>query len=160
MNKYPEKVKLAVINRYLNGAPISKISHDTKISRTTVFARIKQHNTTFNKGKAPNFRYLHDLQQKCNRQQKIIEILKRSPYSPISPLSERYEAIKALSTEYNVNILCEALNVAKGSYYNHLFRIKTEKHNPLRSDPKCCRSLNKSFTNIMKFSKAEKFMRF
>lgn len=36
MNKYPEKVKLAVVNRYLNGVPISKISHDTNISRTTV----------------------------------------------------------------------------------------------------------------------------
>lgn len=64
MNKYPEKVKLAVVNRYLNGIPISKISHDTNISRTTVYAWLKQHNTTFNKGKAPNFRYLHDLQQK------------------------------------------------------------------------------------------------
>ena len=127
MNKYPEKVKLAVINRYLNGAPISKISHDANISRTTVYAWIKQHNTTFNKGKAPNFRYLHDLQQKCERQQKIIEILKRSSYSPISPLSKRYEAIKALSTKYNVNILCEALNVAKGSYYNHLLRNKNGK---------------------------------
>ena len=32
--------------------------------------------------------------------------------------------IKALSTEYNVNTLCEALDVAKGSYYNHLLRNK------------------------------------
>lgn len=124
MNKHPEEVKAIVVNRYLNGEQISKISHDMDISRTTVYTWIKQHNTSFNKGKAPNFRYLHDLEQKCERLQKIIEILKRSPCSPSSPLSKRYEVIRALSSEYNVNTLCEALDVAKGSYYNHLLRNK------------------------------------
>lgn len=124
MNKHPEEVKTSVVNRYLNGERIAKISHDMDISRTTVYTWIKQHNNSFNKGKAPNFRYLHDLEQKCERQQKIIEILKRSPCSPNAPLSKRYEVIKALSTEYKVNTLCEALDVAKGSYYNHLLRNK------------------------------------
>ena len=116
MNKHPEDVKTSVVNRYLNGEQISKISHDMDISRTTAYTWIKQHNSSFNKGKAPNFRYLHDLEQKCERQQKMIEILKRSPYTPSAPLSKKYEVIKALSTEYNVNTLCEALDVAKGSY--------------------------------------------
>lgn len=124
MNKHPEDVKTSVVNRYLNGEQISKISHDMDISRTTAYTWIKQHNSSFNKGKAPNFRYLHDLEQKCERQQKMIEILKRSPYCPSAPLSKKYEVIKALSTEYNVNTLCEALDVAKGSYYNHLLRNK------------------------------------
>ena len=126
MNKHPEDVKTSVVNRYLNGEQISKISHDMDISRTTVYTWIKHHNNSFNKGKAPNFRYLHDLEQKCERQQKMIEILKRSTYSPSAPLSKRYEVIKVLSSEYNVNTLCEALDVAKGSYYNHLFRNKKE----------------------------------
>ena len=124
MNKYPKEVKSAAVKRYLNGESISKISYGMNISRTTVYVWIKQCNTTFNKGKAPNFCYLHDLEKKCKRQQKIIEILKRSPYSTSAPLSKRYKVIKALSSEYSVNILCEALNVAKGSYYNHLLRNK------------------------------------
>ena len=124
MNKHTEEMKATVVNRYLNGEPISKITRDINISRTTVYAWIKQHNNSFNKAKVPNFRYLHDLEQKCERQQKIIEILKRSPYTPSAPLSKKYEVIKALSTEYNVNTLCEALDVAKGSYYNHLLRNK------------------------------------
>lgn len=124
MNKHTEKEKAVVVNMYLNGETISKISHDLKISRTTIYAWIKEYNNTFNNGKAPNFRYLHDLQQKCERQQKIIEILQRSPCATSAPLSKRYEVIKDLSAEYSVNILCEALNVAKGSYYNHLLRNK------------------------------------
>ena len=101
MNKYPEKVKVSVVNRYINGETISKISHDSKISRTTIYAWIKEYNNTFHNGKAPNFRYLHDLQQKCERQQKIIEILQRWPCALIAPLSKRYEVIKVLSAEYN-----------------------------------------------------------
>lgn len=126
MNKHPEDMKATVVNRYLNGESISKISKSLNVSRTTAYTWIKQHNSSFNKGKAPNFRYLHDLEQKCERQQKMIEILKRSPYTPSAPLSKRYEVIRAFSPEYNVNTLCEALKVAKGSYYNHLFRNKKE----------------------------------
>lgn len=124
MNIYPEKEKIAVVNRYLNGETISKISQSTKISRTTIYLWIKERNNSFNKGKAPDFRYLHDLQKKCDRQQKIIEILQRSPCTPSAPLSKRYEVIKSLFDEYTVNILCEALKVAKGSYYNHILRNK------------------------------------
>ena len=124
MYKHPERSKTAAVNRYLNGDTISKISQDFGISRTTVYSWIKDYNATFNKGKAPNFRYLHDLQQKCERQRIIIEILHRSPVASSEPLSKRYEVIKTLSSEYNVNVLCEALNVAKGSYYNHILRNK------------------------------------
>ncbi|MBP5467461.1 MAG: helix-turn-helix domain-containing protein [Clostridia bacterium] len=124
MYKHPERSKTAAVNRYLNGDTISKISQDFGISRTTVYSWIKDYNATFNKGKAPNFRYLHDLQQKCERQRIIIEILHRSPVASSEPLSKRYEVIKALSSEYNVNVLCEALNVAKCSYYNHILRNK------------------------------------
>ena len=124
MNTYPEKEKIAVVKRYLNGETISKISQTTKISRTAIYLWIKERNNSFNKGKSPDFRYLHDLQEKCDRQQKIIEILQRSPCTPSAPLSKRYEVIKNLSDEYTVNILCEALKVAKGSYYNHILRNK------------------------------------
>ena len=124
MNKYPEKETTTVVKRYLNGEKISQISQSTKISRTTIYLWIKERNNSFNKGKAPDFRYLHDLQEKCDRQQKIIEILQRSPCTPSAPLSKRYEVIKSLSDEYTVNILCEALKVAKGSYYNHILRNK------------------------------------
>lgn len=35
--------------------------------------------------------------------------------------------IKSFSDEYNISILCEALKVAKGSYYNHILRNKNGK---------------------------------
>ena len=37
MSIYPEKEKIAVVNRYLNGEKISQISQSTKISGTTIY---------------------------------------------------------------------------------------------------------------------------
>ena len=126
MNSYPQKEKVAVVNRYLNGETISSIARETGISRSTIYTWIKERNKAFNKGKAPNFRHLHDLEQKVERQQLIIEILQRSPCSPNAPLAQRYEVIKNLCDEYNVHTLCEALKVSTGTYYNHLLRNKNE----------------------------------
>lgn len=71
MYTYPEKEKIAVVNRYLNGETISKISQTTKISRTTIYLRIKERNNSFNKGKAPDFRYLHDLQENATDNKRL-----------------------------------------------------------------------------------------
>lgn len=62
MNKHSEYFKISVVNRYLNCEQIAKIAHDMDISRTTAYTWINQHNSSFNKCKAPNFGYLHDLE--------------------------------------------------------------------------------------------------
>ena len=73
MNKHPKKVKTIVINRYLNGESISKISHDMNISRTAVYTWVKQHNNSFNKGKAPNFRYLNVWNKNAKDNKKLLK---------------------------------------------------------------------------------------
>ena len=148
MYTYPEKEKITVVNRYLNGETISQISRSTKISRTTIYLWIKERNNSFNKGNTPDFRYLHDLQEKCNRQQKIIEILQRSPCTPSAPLSKRYEVIKSLSDEYTVNILCEQKGVTTTTYC----ATKTETRKPQTERQKCFLLSNRYFTITTKFS--------
>ena len=56
----------------------------------------------------------HFLKQKCERQEKIIAILKSAPCAATAMLQERLAAIEQMvSEEYNVNTLCEAIEVAK-----------------------------------------------
>ena len=72
-----------------------------------------------------NLKDYYYLNQKCERQEKIIAILKSAPCTATAPLQERLAAIEQMvSDEYNVNTLCEALEVAKGTYYNHTLRNK------------------------------------
>lgn len=125
MNKpYTEKERSSVVNRYLNGEKISDISQKTNISRGTIYAWIKQRQESFGEKEIPNYRDLHFLSQKCNRQKDMIDILRASDCSVNSPLRDKFNAITKLSAKYNINLLCEALQVAKGSYYNHILRNK------------------------------------
>lgn len=56
----------------------------------------------------------------------MVEILQQAPCTVTAPLSERYALIQDLSEKYSVSLLCKTMKVAKGSYYNHIFRNKNE----------------------------------
>lgn len=123
---YTSEFKEAVVNRYFCGEKITQISADTGISRSTIYIWINEHNESLKRKHPINMRDYHDLKQKCDRQANIISILKLATCTVHAPLKERYEVIKKLEGQFNVNTLCEAMNVSKGSYYNHIFRNKNE----------------------------------
>ena len=128
MNKlYSPEFKSKVVNAHLRGKSISELSQEHNLSRTTNHNWIDDAQKKENTKDVPiNLRTIHDLKARCQRLETIIEILKSAPCCPSAPLSEKFEAITQMSTRYNVNILCESLDVAKGSYYNHIKRNKKE----------------------------------
>ena len=60
------------------------------------------------------------------RSKRIIQILQTAPCTASAPLHERLDAIVLMADDYNINTLCFALKVAKGTYYNHVLRNKRE----------------------------------
>lgn len=124
MKAYTGEQKKKIINRYLNGESVSSLSKSSYIARSTVYLWIDEYNKTSNLCKEMNLLDIHRLKQKCDRQEKMLDIIRISGCSPNSTQTEKYEAITALSDRYNVNILCKALGMAKGSYYNHILRNK------------------------------------
>lgn len=123
---YTNDEKSSYINQYLSGISITDISKSSGISRSTVYNWIKLYTETSKNKNPVNMRDYNLLKQKCERQENIISILKTSGCTVFSPLHDRFEVIKSMSDKYNINTLCEALNVAKGSYYNHILRNKNE----------------------------------
>ena len=121
--KEQEKLKATVLKLYSAGTKVADIVTQTGAPRSTVYYWIKN---VIPKEMSPlNLRDYHFLKQKCERQEKIIAILKSAPCAATAPLQERLVAIEQMvSDEYNVNTLCEALDVAKGTYYNHTLRNK------------------------------------
>lgn len=124
--KISTKTKEEIINKYLSGENITTLSKSTGISRCTIYNWISKLSQTKPKTKTLNLRDYHNLKVKCERQELIIQILKTSPCTVKAPLKEKLSVIKDLSKKYNVNTLCEALEVAKGTYYNYLLRNKNE----------------------------------
>lgn len=142
MNKhYSKQFKTEIVGKYLDGQSISDISVETGVSRSTLYSWIESEKNYFTSKANLNLRDYHFLKSKCDRQEKIIEILKKSPCSVSAPLRNRYEAIKALKSDYSESLLCDALNVLKGSYYN-LIPPRTPWHNGKiernhRNDQRC-----------------------
>lgn len=124
---YSPDLKTRIVLSYLGGKTISELASENRISRSTIYIWIKEAQTKEDIKPIPvNLRTFHDLKVRCHRLEIIIEILKSAPCCVSAPLRERLEAIQEMSSTYNVNILCDALNVAKGTYYNHIKRNKKE----------------------------------
>ena len=121
--KEQEKLKATVLKLYSTGTKASDIIAQTGTPLSTVYYWIK--NGIPKEMSSLNLRDYHFLKQKCERQEKIIAILKSAPCAATAPLQERLVAIEqTVSDKYNVNTLCEALDVAKGTCYNHTLRNK------------------------------------
>ena len=60
------------------------------------------------------------------RQQQIIEILKSVDCTVQTPLRQRLYAGETLYGQYNVHVICDALNLSRGTFYNHVLRSKKD----------------------------------
>ena len=125
--KRTEKEKTAIVNRYLNGETITNIARDEKLSRGTIYSWIKAKKASFGETKNLSLRDLHYLSQKCKQQEKIINILQASLPYPTATLKDKLALIESMSDKYSEYVLCQAFQVAKGSYYNHILRNKRDK---------------------------------
>ena len=126
--KHDPVKKQTVISRYKSGEPISHIVQDTGIPRSTVYNWLKLAKATETSRKEPTLQNLRLLENKVKRLEGIIEILKAADCSPKDPLKVKLDALEKLHEQhtYSVHMICEALEVPRGTFYNHILRNKRE----------------------------------
>lgn len=118
--QYPSEFKKEVILLHKNGMTIKNIARKCNIAPSTVYRWLKSHPT--GNSDMPNYQ---KLSKQKERQDHIIEIIRLSGIIDDVPLRDRLEMLELLydqHKQYNVHELCEALNVARGTFYNHIFR--------------------------------------
>lgn len=125
--KFTQEEKQTLINRHLSGETVKFITDNTGIARSTLYSWIKVYKENLGKDTKITLREFNQLKRKVERLNKIITILQSAYCTANSSLQERLSVIEEFSSDYNVNTLCEALKVAKGTYYNHIFRNKRDK---------------------------------
>ena len=123
---YSQEFKEQIVQEHFAGSTITELAKEYSLSRNTVYSWIQQHGFSIKRTKPINMREYNDLRQKCEQLEKMVEILQEAPCTVTAPLSERYAVIQNLTDKYSVNLLCKAMKVAKGSYYNHILRNKNE----------------------------------
>lgn len=122
--KYSAFEKQAAVERYRIGESVSSIVSDTGIPRSTIYTWIKHTADEASAKPTVSLKNYRFLEKKVKRLQGIIEILKRVGCSALDPLSTKLAAMEALQDQYSVHMLCEALEVPRGTYYNFILRNK------------------------------------
>jgi len=128
IHKYTESEKQILIERYLSGESVLSILEETAIPRSTLYSWIKFYRDKQQAGKqkAVNLTNFRLLENKVKRLEGIIEILQTASCSPTAPLDEKLIALENLYGQYNVHMLCKAMNVSRGTFYNHILRNKRD----------------------------------
>lgn len=67
-----------------------------------------------------------DLENKVKRLEGKIEILKTVNCKFDAPLREKLYALEELYGKYSIHMLCETLEVSRGTFYNHILRNKRD----------------------------------
>ena len=123
-NKYTDSDKQLVVNHYRNGLPIADIVSETKIPRSTVYAWIRKAVEQDDEKKEVSLKNYRLLEKQVVRLKGIIEILKKVGCTAADPLEVKLPALEELQGQYSVHMLCEALEVPRGTYYNYILRNK------------------------------------
>ena len=123
--KYSNEKKLSIVARYQQGERITALSNELAISRSTLYRWLKSFPSD-SIGKPLKFSYQEyaSLQRKVEKLQNIITILKSADCLVSAPLKERLHALEPFYGKYEVHTICEALDVDRGTFYNHILRSK------------------------------------
>ena len=125
--KYSNEEKLSIVARCRQGESVAALSNELAIPRSTLYRWIKSF-PTGSAGKLLKFSYQEYtlLQRKVEKLQNVITILKSADCLVSAPLKERLYALEPFYGKYGVHTICEALDVDRGTFYNHMLRSKRE----------------------------------
>ena len=126
---YTQAEKQALIDRFIsNRETVASIIEDTGIPKSTLYSWIKvyQEEQYTGKKKEVNAYSFKLLENKVTRLESIIEILKTAPCTVQAPLKQRLYAAESLYGKYSVHMICDAFNIPRGTFYNHVLRNKRD----------------------------------
>ncbi len=117
----PEFKQQAVLS-IQNGVSIAEAGHKYQIAKSTLYRWMKECGQTDTDFLDTNYT---TLLRKSQRLEHILQILRLSGIIEEVPLQKRLAILARLYEQfeqYSVYELCEALNVSRGTFYNHIFR--------------------------------------
>lgn len=123
--EYPVEIKRKVIQRYEKGESIKDLSQEFHIAQSTIYHWRK----SFCSIQTPQHTYTPKefdvLSRKLGKMEHELEIIRLSGFLAEVPLRKKLEVLEKIyheNQQFSVHELCEALGVARGTFYNHIFR--------------------------------------
>ena len=128
-SKFTHEEKQAILDRYISKSESpTSIIKSVGISKNTFYKWLSDYKReqAEAKRKGLTLRSFNLLEAKVKRLEGIIEIIKKANVLPNAPLQQKLYVAEKLSGEYSVHMICDALDIARGTYYNHVLRNKRD----------------------------------
>lgn len=126
--RYNNLKKQELISRYYNGKSVTEICEENQISRSTVYSWIQAYRPVESKNSSRTVtpKDFDSLLRRCEKQEQIIAVLKSIPAIANATTQEKLAVLEPLYGQFSVHVLCEALDVPRGTFYNHIKRNKRD----------------------------------
>lgn len=131
-DQYPKALKYEVTKRRENGESVSSISRDAHVPISTRYRWFQKYRTI----QTPQRKYspaeFDALLKRAKKAEHLLEIIRATECISAIPLQTRLQKLSTIyeqDTGFSVHEICEALEVSRGTFYNHIFRrVDRSKH--------------------------------
>ena len=117
---YPQCFKDEVVRYYQSSHTIAETIEKYKIAESTLFEWRKQYNNQhyLSTNTATQLKNWRQKELHLNKIEQKLEVLEKCSCGINASIDDKMNAIAALEGQYSVHVLCEALNLPRGTYYN------------------------------------------
>ena len=123
--KYKESFIKNIMERYRSGESVTFLTAQYGIPRSTLYSWIKQYaQLKSSEGTEITQQDYRNLKRTVAKLEERLKVIKAAECSLSAPLQEKLTALEKLYGQYSVHALCDALEVSRGTFYNHIFRKK------------------------------------
>ena len=124
--EYSTKFKTEVIKRYQNGESILALSQELCIAQSTIYHWRKEYYSIKTANRTYTPKEFDALSRRLEKLEHEMEIIKQSGYIADVPLQKKLSVLESIYRQadntYSVHELCDALDIARGTFYNYIFR--------------------------------------
>ena len=124
--EYPAEFKAKIIKRYQKGESIQSLSQELHIAQSTLYDWRREYCSIKTANRTYTPKEFDALSRRLEKLEHEMEIIKRSGYIADVPLQKKLSVLENIYRQadntYSVHELCEALDIARGTFYNYIFR--------------------------------------
>ena len=123
---YPAEFKREVIQRYEKGESLTALSQELHIAQSTLYQWVKQYCSIHTPTHTYTPKEFDSIARRLQKLEHEMDVIRKSGYLSNIPLQDRLATLESIYNQpdnpYSVYELCDALEVARGTFYNHIFR--------------------------------------
>lgn len=123
---YPAELIQQCCAEYRAGIPVGELCQKLQLPRSTVYYWLKKYKHEPDTSCISTKKELDNMRRAYKRMQQMYEVLKSVNCTTASPLQTKLYELEKLYGQYPTRVLCEALDVDRGTFYNYIFRNKKE----------------------------------